>query len=78
MYGQVESVMSVAFLNRQQLASRVFKNRWKYYLKSNQIICRKNYLKLQSNSHFPKQFKIKIKSNRFTKWQIILVFLGRL
>jgi hypothetical protein len=57
---------------------RVFKNLLKYDLKSNQIICRKNDLKSQSNRHFPKGFKIKIKSNRFIKWQIILVFLVRL
>jgi hypothetical protein len=31
---------------------RVFKNRLKYDLKSNQIICRKYDLKLQSNRHF--------------------------
>jgi hypothetical protein len=57
---------------------RVFKNRLKYDLKSNQNICQKCDLKSQSNRHFPKRFKIKIKSNRFTKWQIILVFLGHL
>jgi hypothetical protein len=57
---------------------RVFKNRLKYDLKSNQIICRKYDLKLQSNRHFPKRFKIKIKSNRLTKYQIIHVFLVRL
>jgi hypothetical protein len=47
--------------------ARVFKNRLKYDLKSNQIICRKYDLKSQSNRHFQKRFKIKIKSNRFTK-----------
>jgi hypothetical protein len=57
---------------------RVFKNRLKYDLKSNQIICRKYDLKSQSNRHFQKWFKIKIKSNHFTKWQIILVFFARL
>jgi hypothetical protein len=35
-------------------ASRVFKNRLKYDLISNQIICRKYDLKSQSNLHFPK------------------------
>jgi hypothetical protein len=54
---------------------RIFKNLLKYDLKSNQIICRKYDLKSQSNRHFPKWFKIKIKSNRFIKGQIILVFL---
>jgi hypothetical protein len=57
---------------------RVFKNRLKYDLKSNQIICPEYDLKSQSNSHFPKRYKIKIKSNRFTQWPIILVFLVRL
>jgi hypothetical protein len=33
---------------------RVFKNRLKYDLKSNQIICRKYDLKLQSYRHFPR------------------------
>jgi hypothetical protein len=32
--------------------SRVFKNRLKYDLKSNQIICQKYDLKSQSNRHF--------------------------
>jgi hypothetical protein len=34
--------------------NRVFKNRPKYDLKSNQIICQKIDLKSQSNRHFPK------------------------
>jgi hypothetical protein len=58
--------------------SRVLKNRLKYDLNSNQIICPKYDLKSQSNRHFPKRFKIKIKSNRFTQWPTILVFLVRL
>jgi hypothetical protein len=57
---------------------RVFKNRLKYDLKSNQIICPEYDLKSQSNRHFPKRFEIKIKSNRFTQLLIILVFLVRL
>jgi hypothetical protein len=38
--------------------SRVFKNRLKYDLKSNQIICRKYDLKSQLNRHFLKRFQI--------------------
>jgi hypothetical protein len=34
--------------------TRVFKNRLKYDLKSNQIICQKYDLKSQSNRHFPR------------------------
>jgi hypothetical protein len=60
---------------RPHATARVFKNRLKYDLKSIQIICPKYDLKSQSNPHFPKRFKIKIKSNRFTQWRIILVFL---
>jgi hypothetical protein len=36
------------------MTNRVFKNRPKYDLKSNQIICQKIDLKSQSNRHFPK------------------------
>jgi hypothetical protein len=41
---------------------RVFKNRLKYDLKSNQIICQKYDLKSQSNHHF--QNDLKSKSNQ--------------
>jgi hypothetical protein len=37
--------------------SRVFKNRLKYDLKSNQIICQKYDLKSQSNHHFQNDLK---------------------
>jgi hypothetical protein len=63
-------------MTSQAATCRVFKNHLKYDLKSNQIICPKYDLKSQSNCHFPKRFKIEIKSNRFTQLPIILVFLA--
>jgi hypothetical protein len=42
-----------------QATSRVFKNRLKYDLKSNQIICQKYDLKSQSNHHFRNDLKSK-------------------
>jgi hypothetical protein len=68
--------MSVPRLQRE--VARLLKNRLKCDLKSNQIICPKSDLKLQLNCHFPKRFKIKIKSNCFTQWPIIFAFLVRL
>jgi hypothetical protein len=51
-FAQREKTTDVSILYNNVV--RVLKNRLKYDLKSNQIICQKCDLKSQSNGHFPK------------------------
>jgi hypothetical protein len=59
---ELEVIRKLITDNVNRTVPRVFKNRLKYDLKSNQIICQKYDFKSQSNRHF--QNDLKSKSNQ--------------